>query len=135
MRIRAFAAPFALALVGALALAGCGGSSDGDSGSSAAATVPSGALVVTAVEGIAWDSKTYAATAVDGKVEIAAKNDSSLPHNLHIIDSDNVDVGLSLSMSNKGDVKTGSVALAPGTYQVICTIAGHGNMKSTLTVS
>jgi plastocyanin len=130
MRIRAFAvAALALALVA------CGGSSDGDSGSGAAATVPSGALVVTAVEGIAWDSKTYAATAVDGKVQIAAKNDSSLPHNLHIIDSDSVDVGLSLGMSNKGDVETGSVALAPGTYQVICTIAGHGNMKSTLTVS
>src|SRR3954449_6988923 len=130
MRIRAFAA----APVLALALVACGGSSDGDGGSGAAATVPSGALVVTAIEGIAWDSKTYAATAVDGKVEIAAKNDSSLPHNLHIIDSDSVDVGLSLSMSNKGDVKTGSAALAPGTYQVICTIAGHGNMKSTLTV-
>ena len=109
MRIRAFAAaPLALVLVGALASRGCGGSSDGDSGSGAAATVPSGALVVTAVEGIAWDSKTYAATAVDGKVQIAAKNDSSLPHNLHIIDSDNVDVGLSLSMSKKGDVTTGS---------------------------
>src|SRR3954452_16759889 len=130
MRFRALAAvPFL-----ALGLGACG-SSDGGNGSGAAATAPSSALVVTAIEGIAWDSKTYAATAVDGKVEIAGKNDSSLPHNLHIIDKDNVDVGLSLAMSNKGDVKTGSVALAPGTYQVICTIAGHGNMKSTLTVS
>src|SRR4051812_18228010 len=127
MKLRAFAAvPFL-----ALALAGCGSSG---SGSGAAATAPSGALVITAVEGIAWDSKTYSATPVDGKVEIAAKNNSSLPHNLHIIDSNSVDVGLSLAMSNKGDVKTGSAALAPGTYQVICTIAGHGNMKSTLTV-
>jgi len=130
MKLRAFAAvPFL-----ALALAGCG-SSGSDSGSGAAATAPGGALVITAVEGIAWDSKTYSATAVDGKVEIAAKNESSLPHNLHIIDSNNVDVGLSLAMSNKGDIKTGSAALAPGTYTVICTIAGHGNMKSTLTVS
>jgi len=130
MRFRAFAAvPFL-----ALALVGCG-SSDSGKGSGAAATAPSGALVVTAVEGIAWDSKTYTATPVDGKVEIAAKNDSSLPHNLHIIDSNNVDVGLSLAIGNKGDIETGSVALAPGTYTVICTIAGHGNMKSTLTVS
>ena len=129
MRIRAFAAVPLLAL----GLVGCG-SSGGGSGSGASATVPSGAVVITAVEGIAWDAKTYTATPVDGKVEIAAKNNSSLPHNLHIIDSNSVDVGLSLSMSNKGDVKTGSVALAPGTYQVICTIAGHGNMKSTLTV-
>ena len=130
MRFRAFAAVPLLAL----ALVGCG-SNDGDSADGAAATPPSDALVVTAVEGIAWDAKTYAATAVDGKVEIAAKNDSSLPHNLHIIDSDSVDVGLSLAISNRGDVDTGSVALAPGSYQVICTIAGHGNMKSTLTVS
>ena len=129
MRIRAFAAVPLLAL----GLVGCG-SSGGGSGSGAAATVPSGAVVVTAVEGIAWDSKTYTATPVNGKVEIAGKNNSSLPHNLHIIDSNSVDVGLSLSLSNKGDVKTGSAALAPGTYRVICTIAGHGNMKSTLTV-
>src|SRR3954447_7363337 len=130
MKLRAFAAvPFL-----ALALAGCG-SSGSDSGSGAAATAPGGALVITAVEGLPRDSKTYSATPVDGKVEIAAKNEASLPHNLHIIDSNNVDVGLSLAMSNKGDIKTGSAALAPGTYTVICTIAGHGNMKSTLTVS
>ena len=28
-----------------------------------------------------------------------------------------------------------SIRWHPGTYQVICTIAGHGNMKATLTVS
>ncbi|HEY0518250.1 MAG TPA: hypothetical protein VGC84_02065 [Ilumatobacteraceae bacterium] len=117
----------------AIALVGCGSSSGGGGGSSASA--PAGATVVKAIEGIAWDAKTYTATPVGGKVTIAIENDSSLPHNLHLIDKDNVDVGISLSVTGKSDVKSASVTLAPGTYKVICTIAGHGNMKSTLTVA
>jgi len=128
MKLRALAAvPFL-----ALALVGCGSGSDS---ANSAATAPADAVVITAIEGIAWDAKTYAATAVDGKVEIAAKNDSSLPHNLHLLDSTNTDVGVSLAINNKGDIETKSVTLKAGTYQVICTIAGHGNMKATLTVT
>ena len=130
MRFRSLlAVPFV-----ALALVGCG-SSDGGSGGGSDATVPAGATLITAIEGIAWDSPTYTGTAVDGRVTISVKNDSSLPHNLHLIDSDNVDVGVSLEVSGRGQVDTESVALKPGTYKVICTITGHGNMKSTLTVS
>jgi plastocyanin len=116
----------------ALALVGCS-SSDGGGGSSA--TTPAGATVITAIEGIAWDAKTYTATAVGGRVTISAKNDSTLPHNLHLLDAENVDVGIALEIAGRGDVDTKSVALTPGSYQVICTITGHGNMKATLTVS
>jgi plastocyanin len=112
-------------------LVGC--SSGGGSGT--AATVPADATVITAIEGIAWDAKTYTASAVDAKVTIAVKNDSSLPHNLHLIDADNVDIGVSLEVTKRGDVDVKSIPLKPGTYKVICTIAGHGNMKATLTVS
>jgi plastocyanin len=115
----------------ALALVGCG-SSDGDSGSSA--TTPANAVVVKAIEGIAWDAKTYETTPVDGKVTIVLRNDSTLPHDLHLIDAESVDVGLDLKANSKGDTESASVALAAGTYQVICTIAGHANMKATLTV-
>ena len=121
----------------ALSLVGCGssdgGSGNGDSGSGGA-TVPANTLVVKAIEGIAWDAKSYVATAVDGKVSIAIENDSSLPHNLHLLDTDNVDVGLALTVNKRGDIHSDDYPLAPGTYQVICTIAGHGNMKATLTV-
>jgi len=117
----------------ALSLVGCGSSASG-SGSSSGATVPANTLVIKAVEGIAWDAKSYVATAVDGKVSIAIENDSSLPHNLHLLDSENVDVGLSLEVAKRGEIKNDDFPLAPGTYQVICTIAGHGNMKATLTV-
>ena len=127
MRFQALAAvPFI-----AISLLGCSSSS---SASNASATIPANATVVTAIDGIAWDAKSYVATAVDGKVTIVAKSDSSLPHNLHLVDAESVDIGLSLDVNKKGDVATASVRLAPGTYQVICTIAGHGNMKATLTV-
>ncbi len=116
----------------ALCLVGCG-SSGGGSGTGG--TAPANATLVTAIEGIAWDAKTYTATPVDGKVTIAVRNSSSLPHNLHLIDADNVDAGLSLVVNQRGDVDSKTVALPPGTYTVICTIAGHGNMKATLTVA
>jgi plastocyanin len=117
----------------ALSIAGCGSSGNGG-GSGAGATLPADTLVIKAIEGISWDAKSYAATAVGGKVNIAIEDDSSLPHNLHLLDSNNVDVGLALSVQERGDVKSDDYPLAPGTYQVICTIAGHGNMKATLTV-
>jgi plastocyanin len=120
------AVPFVVA-----SLAGCSSGSGGGSG----ATVPANATLVKAIEGIAWDAKTYAATAVDGKVTLSVRNDSSLPHDLHLIDAESVDVGLALIVSSKSDVDTKTIPLAPGSYQVICTIAGHGNMKATLTVS
>jgi plastocyanin len=116
----------------ALSLVGCGSSSGG---SGSGETTPANATVIKAIEGIAWDAKTYTATAVDGKVTISLKNISSLPHNLHLLDKDNVDVGLALAVQANGDVHTDSYPLAPGAYQVICTIAGHGNMKATLTVT
>jgi plastocyanin len=125
-----FRTPLAVPFI-ALALAGC--SSGGGSGS--AETIPPNATVITAIEGIAWDAKSYTATAVDGRVTIVLKNNSSLPHNLHLIDAENVDVGASLEVGESGDVDTKSIALAPATYQVICTITGHANMKASLTVS
>jgi plastocyanin len=114
----------------ALTVVGC---SSSDSGGGA--TIPANATVITAIEGIAWDAESYTATAVDGKVAIAVTNQSSLPHDLHLIDPESVDVGLALKVDTKGDTDSASVALAAGSYQVICTIAGHGNMKATLTVS
>ena len=114
----------------ALALFGCSSGSEGGG-----ATLPAGATLVKAQDGITWDAKTYTATVVGGKVTVSLRDESSLPHNLHLLDADNVDMGIALDVEGRGDVHTDSVALEPGTYQVICTIPGHGNMKATLTVS
>ena len=116
----------------ALTLVGC--SSGGTSGGSGG-TVPAGATLIKAEEAITWDAKTYTATPVDGKVTISIRNESGLPHNLHLLDSGKSDMGISLTVEGRGDVRTDSVTLKPGTYQVICTIPGHGNMKATLTVA
>jgi plastocyanin len=124
-----FRTVLALPLV-ALALAGCSSGGGGGSG-----TVPAGATLIRAEEAIAWDAETYTATPVDGKVTVAIQNDSSLPHNLHLLDSSNVDQGVALTVEGRGDLRSANVTLAPGTYQVICTIPGHGNMKATLTVT
>jgi plastocyanin len=129
MRFRTLAAvPFAaIAAVGVVA---CSSTSGGVGG-----TVPAGATLIKAEEAITWDAKSYTATAVNGEVTIAVRNDSSLPHNLHLLDSDNVDTGVSMSVEGSGDTRSQTLALKPGTYTVICSIPGHGNMKATLTVS
>lgn len=115
----------------ALALAGCSSSDGGSSG----ATLPANATVVKAIDGIAWDAKSYTAIQVDGKVTIAVRNDSTIVHDLHLVDAESVDVGVDLEVESKGDIDSTTVALPAGSYQVICTIAGHGNMKATLTVT
>lgn len=116
-------------VAGALVLTACGGGSS-DSGS----TTPVDAdVVVRAVDPLAWDAATYTATA--GEVTIAAQNDSSQPHNLHVLDASNTEMGVALDIPSRGDVETATVTLAAGSYSLICTIPGHTNMKATLNVS
>ncbi len=125
MRIR-FATPLVVAAT--LALAACGGGSSSDT------TTPSDAdVVVKAIEGILWEKDAYTATA--GEVTIEAVNDSSAPHNLHLLDSANVDLGIKLDIPVKGRKADTTVTLKAGTYTIICTIPGHAGMKATLTVS
>ena len=119
-----------LAPVFAASLVACGSGGGGSS-----ATIPANATVITAIEGIAWDAKTYTAQSSGGKVLLALRNNSSLPHDLHLLNAENVDQGVALQTKGKGDTHTLSYTLSPGTYTVICTIAGHGNMKATLTVT
>ncbi len=120
----------AFAVAGAFALAACGGG--GDDGAGSGTTVPAD-LTVTAVEGLAWDATEYTATA--GELTIAVVNDSSQPHNLHIIDPSGVQLPEIWDIPSRGGVATDTVTLAAGSYTLICTIPGHGNMKSILVVS
>ncbi len=126
MRTRALAF---FAVVGAVALAACGGSSDeGSTGT----TVPADVTVI-AVDGIAWDAEDYTATA--GDVAIAVINQSSLPHNLHIVDPSGTQLPTVWDIPSRNDSVTDTVTLDAGAYTLICTIPGHANMKATLTVS
>jgi uncharacterized cupredoxin-like copper-binding protein len=118
--------------VSLLAFAGCGSDSDD---SSSEETVPAGATVVKAVEGIAWDATSYSATLTDGKINLVGENDSTLPHNLYVIAADGTELPDSVDLPRRGAEGVFSAVAAAGTYTIICTIPGHNNMKAELTVS
>lgn len=133
---RVSAATAALLLgTSSLVLAACGGTAN----TAPPATAPADSdLVVRAKPAVAWDQSSYTAVSHDGKLVVTLINDSGFPHNLHIVDGNGDDVdGKSpkMSVKGKGNEATGSFTLAPGTYTVLCKVPGHGNMKSTLTVS
>lgn len=128
MRIRLVAPALA---AGALVLAACGGGSDS---SSDAPDAPLEAdVTVIAVDPLAWDKPDYTASA--GEIVIATVNDSSQPHNLRIIGPDGGELPVALDIPSNGDQDSTSVTIDAGAYTLICTIPGHTNMKSTLTVS
>ncbi|MFZ4718330.1 MAG: hypothetical protein ACOYMR_02830 [Ilumatobacteraceae bacterium] len=118
------------AAAGLLVLSACGG------GSSTPSTTPADAdVVVRAIDGISWNSKSYKATATDGAVSIFGVNDSALAHNLYVLgDADKV-IGTPIDLPERGSEGTVVLDLAPGSYRIVCKIPGHTNMDSTLTVS
>jgi len=121
-------APFVGA--GLLALGACSGGGDGGS----TRTVPADAdVVVRAVDGIAWNQDEYTATAVDGKVKIYAVNDSGIAHNMYTLEGDTT-VGDFIDLPKRGSDGALVYELAPGEYRILCKIAGHANMDSTLIV-
>ena len=123
-------APLALLVA---TLAACGNDDKKDSGSDTTAD-SSGALVVSAEDGIRWDKDEYEATA--GEVLVELHNNSTLQHNLYIIAEDGTQLPEFLEVTaSRGEEDSDTFTLEAGTYSVICTIPGHGAMKATLTVS
>jgi plastocyanin len=140
----------AVGLVGLLALAGCGSSSNTTSSSTTAstpATTPatsatttstsapaSGALSLEANrEGqLAYNTKSLTATA--GNVSIDFTNTSPLSHNMTIESSAGKIIGATPTF--QGGSKTLTVDLKAGTYKFFCSVPGHrmAGMEGTLTV-
>jgi plastocyanin len=137
----------AVALVGLLALAGCGSSSNTTSSSttsSTPATTPatttsasapaSGALSLEAnPEGqLAYNTKSLTAKA--GNVSIDFTNTSPLGHNMTIESSAGKIIGSTPTF--QGGSKALALALKPGTYKFFCSVPGHrqAGMEGTLTV-
>lgn len=110
-------------------LSACGGGS-----SEPSYTVPTDAdLVVKAIPTIRWDKTEYTAPA--GEIDVFLANDDNVKHVLVILEGDQVVGDLELTVNKTGDTARGTIALEAGQYRVYCTIPGHGNMDSTLTVS
>ena len=118
-------------LVGLLLAAGIAA---GCSSSSATPdTVPAGTnLEVHAVTGLRFDKTAYEVAA--GESVVAYVNDDTIRHTLVVVKDGTKVSGFELHINKKGDIDSGSVALEPGTYELICTVPGHQSMKATLTV-
>jgi plastocyanin len=143
--------------VGALAVAGCGGSKSTSSSSSSttpatpATTSTSGSSSTSGGEGqssgsaggalslsansegqLAYNTKTLSAKA--GKVTIDFSNSAPLSHNLTVESPSGSVVGATPTF--QGGSKTLSLTLKPGTYKFYCTVPGHrqAGMEGTLTV-
>ncbi len=144
-----------LALAAAImALAGCGSSKETSSSASTpavstpattSATTPtsstttssapaSGALSLAANPEGQLKYNTSTLTASAGKVSIDFTNMSPLEHNVTIESSSHAVVGATPTF--KGESKTLSVTLKPGTYKFYCSVPGHrmAGMEGTLVV-
>jgi plastocyanin len=121
-RLLSFSASLAL-------LAACGGGGT----SAPAETLPSGALVVTAVPGLRFDAKTYGPVPA-GDIVFGYQNEDSIRHTLILAKDDTKVPNFKLVVAKKGDVDSGPVTLDAGTYTLICDVPGHGNMRASLTV-
>jgi plastocyanin len=136
----------AVALVGLLALAGCGSSSNTTSSSTPASTAAttstststsapaSSALSLEASrEGqLAYNTKSLTAKA--GNVSIDFTNSSPLGHNMTIESSAGKVIGATPTF--QGGSKTLTLDLKAGTYKFFCSVPGHrmAGMEGTLTV-
>lgn len=108
-------------------VASCGGSSNSTSTTAVVADV-----VVIAESGIRLDQSSY--TASSGSISIAYVNNDTIRHTL-VVEKDGTKVsGFELDVSKKGDTDQGTVTLDPGSYQLLCTVPGHQNMKASFTI-
>lgn len=113
----------------ALVAASCGGSGT----DAPAETLPADAFVVKAVAGLKFDAAEYGPIPA-GDVVFGYENEDTVRHTL-ILAKDGVKVpNFKLEVNRKGSVDSATVALEAGTYEVICDVPGHSNMRATLTV-
>ena len=111
-----------------VALGACSSSS-----SAPAETLPATiGLEVHAVSGLKFDKTSYEVVA--GDITVGYINEDSIRHTLVVVQGDTKVSGFELKVNKKGDIDTGTVTLAAGSYILLCTVPGHQNMKADLTV-
>ncbi len=136
-------------LVGLLALAGCGSSSNSSSSTAAPATTAATPTTTAAGPATSGASQTLALaanpegqlkynttslTAKAGAVSIDFANASPVGHNVTIESSSKAVVGATPTF--QGGSKTLKLNLKPGTYKFFCSVPGHrmAGMEGTLVV-
>ncbi len=110
-------------------MASCGGS--GSSGPPP--TYAPGTVIVNAVPSLRFESQSYGPVPA-GKLSFAYVNIDSVRHTLIIAKDGSKVANFRLVIGKEGSSDEGSVELDPGTYELICDVPGHGEMKASLTV-
>ena len=111
-----------------VALGACSSSS-----SAPAETLPATiGLEVHAVSGLKFDKTSY--EVATGETFVAYVNEDTIRHNLIVAQGDTKLSGFELKVNKNGDIDTGSITLASGSYVLLCTVPGHQSMKADLTV-
>jgi len=121
-----------LALMPVLALVTALGACSSSS-SAPAETLPATIdLEVYAVSGLKFDKANYQVGA--GEISVGYINKDSIRHTLVVVQDETIIDGFELKVNQNGDIDSGSVTLAAGSYILFCTVPGHQNMKADLTV-
>jgi len=112
----------------AAVVAACGGGGQ-QGGGQPSGTAPGAGITVSEKE---WMIEFPTKTLKAGTVKLVVKNDGTIEHNF-IIEEAKVEV----DAIQPGSSKEVTVDLKPGTYTVLCNIAGHqeAGMKTTITVT
>ena len=89
--------------------------------------------MVTAVPSLRFDAESYGPVKA-GEVTFGYVNEDSVRHTLILAKDGTKVANFKLEIKQKGDVDSGPVSLESGTYELICDVPGHSNMRATLVV-
>ncbi|TSA52908.1 MAG: hypothetical protein D4R44_04680 [Actinobacteria bacterium] len=110
-------------------VASCGGGGS----SSPAVTFAPGAVIVNAVPSLRFDATQYGPVAA-GNITFGYANQDTVRHTLIIAKNGVKVANFKLVIGKKGSTDTASVTLESGSYQLLCDVPGHANMKATFVV-
>ena len=114
-------------------LASCGGDDEQKPAATTKTVAASDGLRVVGRE-YSFDPKDVVVTGGGGPLKITLDNQGSLAHNLKV-EKDGDELGGTPTFAS-GDAQSGTVKLAPGSYEMVCTVGNHADlgMKGKLTV-
>jgi plastocyanin len=116
----------ALAICACTLAASCGGGGDKRPASSRSLTVEAGKGLRVVAREYSFDPAKVVVTGGGGSLKVTLVNRGTLAHDLRVVKGGH-DLGGTPSFS-PGRAKSGSLRLAPGRYEFICTVGDHAQL-------
>jgi plastocyanin len=108
-----------------LAPGGCGGDDD-EPGRTVA--VKSGSTLAVVADEYTFDPETIVLSG-GGELAVALENEGVLAHNLRVFDGGD-ELGGTPTFTG-GKTRSGTVAVEPGEYELVCTVGNHADLGMT----